>query len=139
MPDDGTPPNVTPETLAILAGRDASGSSLAPALWASSTWESEGLDDAHRRATAVRHGDFYSRYSNPTVRSFEQAMAELEQVLGQLERGDVALDESIALYERGAALKKRCEQKLKEAEEKVAAITLDGDGNPTGTKPVEGL
>jgi cystathionine beta-lyase/cystathionine gamma-synthase len=78
MPDDGTPPNVTPETLAILAGRDASGSSLAPALWASSTWESDGLDDAHRRATSVRHGDFYSRYSNPTVRSFEQAMAELE-------------------------------------------------------------
>jgi exodeoxyribonuclease VII small subunit len=71
--------------------------------------------------------------------SFEQAMAELEQVLGQLERGDVALDESIALYERGAALKARCETKLKEAEEKVAAITLDADGTPTGTKPVEGL
>ncbi len=71
--------------------------------------------------------------------SFEQAMAELEKVLGQLERGDVALDESIALYERGAALKARCETKLKEAEEKVAAITLDADGTPTGTKPVEGL
>ncbi|MCX7558349.1 exodeoxyribonuclease VII small subunit [Sulfitobacter sp. F26204] len=71
--------------------------------------------------------------------SFEAAMAELEKVLGQLERGDVALDESIALYERGAALKVRCETKLKEAEEKVAAITLDGDGNPTGLKPVEGL
>ena len=71
--------------------------------------------------------------------SFEEAMAELEQVLGQLERGDVALEASIALYERGAALKARCEKKLKEAEEKVAAITLDGDGNPTGLKPVEGL
>jgi exodeoxyribonuclease VII small subunit len=71
--------------------------------------------------------------------SFETAMAELEKVLGQLERGDVALDESIALYERGAALKARCEAKLKEAEEKVAAITLDGDGNPTGVKAVEGL
>ena len=71
--------------------------------------------------------------------SFEDAMAELEKVLGQLERGDVALDESIALYERGAALKARCETKLKEAEEKVAAITLDGEGQPTGTKPVEGL
>lgn len=71
--------------------------------------------------------------------SFEAAMAELEKVLGQLERGDVALDESIALYERGAALKARCETKLKEAEEKVAAITLDGGGNPTGIKPVEGL
>lgn len=71
--------------------------------------------------------------------TFEQAMAELEQVVGQLERGDVALDATIALYERGAALKKRCEAKLKEAEEKVAAITLDADGVPTGTTPVEGL
>lgn len=71
--------------------------------------------------------------------SFEEAMRALETVLGQLERGDVALDESIALYERGAALKKRCEDKLKEAEEKVAAITLDGEGAASGTKPVEGL
>ncbi|MBP0481513.1 exodeoxyribonuclease VII small subunit [Sagittula salina] len=71
--------------------------------------------------------------------SFEQAMAELERVVGALERGDVALEDSIALYERGAKLKKRCDQKLKEAEEKVAAITLDGEGNPLGTKPVEGL
>ena len=68
--------------------------------------------------------------------SFEEAMVELEQVLGQLERGDVALDNSIRLYERGAALKTRCETKLKEAEEKVAAITLDADGNPAGLKPV---
>ncbi len=52
--------------------------------------------------------------------SFEDAMKELEAVVGQLERGDVALDASIALYERGAALKARCEAKLKEAEEKVA-------------------
>lgn len=71
--------------------------------------------------------------------SFEQAMAELEQVVGQLERGDVALDDSIKLYERGAALKARCEAKLKEAEEKVAAITLDSNGEPSGLKPVEGL
>lgn len=71
--------------------------------------------------------------------TFEAAMAELETVLGQLERGDVALDDSIALYERGAKLKARCETKLKEAEEKVAAITLDGDGNATGLKPVDGL
>jgi len=71
--------------------------------------------------------------------SFEEAMAELERVVGQLERGDVALEESIKLYERGAELKKRCEAKLKDAEEKVAAITLDGEGNPAGLKPVEGL
>ncbi|SMH46931.1 exodeoxyribonuclease VII small subunit [Maritimibacter sp. HL-12] len=71
--------------------------------------------------------------------SFEEAMQELEAVVGQLERGDVALEDSIRLYERGAALKARCEVKLKEAEEKVAAITLDANGNPTGAKPVEGL
>ncbi|WP_050604532.1 exodeoxyribonuclease VII small subunit [Ruegeria sp. 6PALISEP08] len=70
--------------------------------------------------------------------TFEQAMKELEAVVGQLERGDVALDQSIALYERGAALKKRCEDELKRAEEKVAAITLDATGQPTGTTPVEG-
>ena len=71
--------------------------------------------------------------------SFEEAMAELEAVVGQLERGEVALDQSIALYERGAALKARCEVKLREAEEKVAQITLNASGAPTGTTPVEGL
>ena len=71
--------------------------------------------------------------------SFEDAMAELEAVVGQLERGEVALDQSIALYERGAQLKARCEVKLREAEEKVAQITLDAGGAPTGTIPVEGL
>ena len=70
--------------------------------------------------------------------SFEEAMKELEQVVGQLERGDVALDDSIKLYERGAALKARCEAKLKEAEEKVAKITLDGQGQPVGTEPLDG-
>ena len=69
--------------------------------------------------------------------SFETAMAELEQVVTQLERGDVALDASIALYERGAALKAHCEAKLKSAEEKVAAITLNGDGQPTGVTPLD--
>lgn len=71
--------------------------------------------------------------------TFEQAMAELEQVVGQLERGDVPLEESINLYKRGDALKKHCEAKLKSAEEKVAAIQLDASGEPTGLKPVEGL
>lgn len=71
--------------------------------------------------------------------SFEQAMMELEQVVGQLERGDVPLEDSINLYKRGAELKQRCETKLAEAEEKVAQIKLDGDGKPTGTTPVEGM
>ena len=71
--------------------------------------------------------------------TFEQAMSELERIVTELERGDVALEDSISLYEKGAELKKRCETKLKEAEQKVAAITLDEDGSVTGTKPLEGL
>ena len=71
--------------------------------------------------------------------TFEQAMAELEQVVGQLERGEGPLEQSIALYERGAKLKARCETKLKEAEEKVAQITLDAEGQPAGLKAAEGL
>lgn len=71
--------------------------------------------------------------------SFEEAMRELESVVNKLERGDVALEESITLYERGAELKKRCEKKLKEAEEKVATITLDGQGQPTGTTPTQDM
>jgi cystathionine beta-lyase/cystathionine gamma-synthase len=51
---------------------------MAPALWASSVWESACFDDAHRRATSLRADEFYGRYANPTVRAFEQAIAELE-------------------------------------------------------------
>ncbi|MGR3511425.1 MAG: exodeoxyribonuclease VII small subunit [Paracoccaceae bacterium] len=69
--------------------------------------------------------------------SFEDAMRELEAVVSQLESGEVPLEESIKLYERGAALKAHCQRKLAEAEEKVAQITLDGEGNPKGTTPVD--
>ncbi len=69
--------------------------------------------------------------------SFEDAMKELEAVVSRLESGDVPLADSIALYERGAALKAHCQKKLAEAEEKVAQITLDGEGNPKGTTPVD--
>ena len=70
--------DLRPASRAIRSGRGASGASLAPALWASSVWESSCLDDANRRATATRADEFYGRYGNPTVRSFEQALAELE-------------------------------------------------------------
>ena len=59
----------------------------------------------------------------------------MEKVVDQLERGDVPLESSIKLYERGAELKTKCEEKLKEAEEKVQQITLTRDGQPTGTTP----
>lgn len=69
--------------------------------------------------------------------SFEDAMKELETVVGRLESGDVPLEDSIKLYERGAALKAHCQKKLAEAEEKVAQITTDAEGNATGTKPLD--
>lgn len=69
--------------------------------------------------------------------NFETAMAELEKVVGQLESSQVALEDSIKLYDRGAALKKHCEIKLAEAEEKIAQITLSS-GQPDGLKPFEG-
>jgi exodeoxyribonuclease VII small subunit len=69
--------------------------------------------------------------------TFEEALRELEQTVTRLERGEVPLEESIALYERGAALKARCEAKLKDAEEKVSKITLGGDGQPAGTTPFD--
>jgi exodeoxyribonuclease VII small subunit len=70
--------------------------------------------------------------------AFEEAMAALEGVVTQLERGEVKLEESIALYERGAALKARCEVLLREAEEKVEKIRL-AEGRAVGTEPVTGL
>jgi exodeoxyribonuclease VII small subunit len=69
--------------------------------------------------------------------TFEEALAELESVVTRLERGDVALDASISLYERGAALRTRCQQKLAEAEEKVSKITLGDGGQPTGLQPFD--
>lgn len=71
--------------------------------------------------------------------SFEQAMKELEGVVNQLERGEVPLDQSIALYERGARLKERCATLLKEAEERVEKITLGEAAQPIGTVAVDGL
>ena len=71
--------------------------------------------------------------------SFEDAMKELEAVVGKLEHGDATLDQSIALYERGAALRAHCERRLRAAEERVEKIMLAASGEPAGTAPVEGL
>lgn len=70
--------------------------------------------------------------------SFEDAMTALEQVVNQLERGEVPLEQSIALYERGAALKAHCAEKLKAAEEKVEMIRA-AEGRAVGAAPAEGL
>ncbi|MGB3146369.1 MAG: exodeoxyribonuclease VII small subunit [Paracoccaceae bacterium] len=71
--------------------------------------------------------------------NFEAAMAELEKVVRDLESGEVELEKSIALYERGALLKSHCEALLKAAEERVEKITLGENGEAKGTVPVEGL
>jgi exodeoxyribonuclease VII small subunit len=69
--------------------------------------------------------------------SFEKALAELEQIVQRLERGDVPLEESVTIYERGEALKRRCEELLRQAEARVEKITLDAAGKPTGTEPLD--
>ena len=71
--------------------------------------------------------------------SFEEAMKELEATVGKLENSEVTLEESIALYERGAALRAHCEKRLQEAQERVERITLSADREPVGTTPAEGL
>ena len=69
--------------------------------------------------------------------TFEKALAELEQIVQKLERGDVALEESVTIYERGEALKRRCEELLRQAEARVEKITLDAAGKPAGTEPLD--
>lgn len=70
--------------------------------------------------------------------SFEQALDALEKIVDDLERGDVPLDQSIRIYERGEALKAHCDRLLKAAEDKVEKIRLSRDGKPAGTEPLDG-
>ena len=63
--------------------------------------------------------------------SFEQALAELERIVGQLETGQAPLEESIALYERGALLKAHCEARLEQARLKVEKIVVGPSGAAT--------
>ena len=69
--------------------------------------------------------------------SFEQALAELEAIVQRLERGDVPLEQSIAIYGRGESLKARCDQLLKQAEVKIEQITLNADGSAQGSVPFQ--
>ena len=76
--------------------------------------------------------------SDIATMSFEDAMKELEAVVSRLESGNASLEDSIKLYERGAALRAHCEARLRAAEERVEKITL-AQGQPTGTVKAEGL
>ena len=69
--------------------------------------------------------------------SFEQAMTALEAVVRQLESGQVDLERSIEIYERGAKLRKYCEEKLSTAEERIREITPDANGVAVGAEPAQ--
>lgn len=69
--------------------------------------------------------------------SFEAAMSELEGIVDELERGQVALEASIAKYERGRQLQKHCDALLKRAEMRVEKIQLGPGGAPSGTEPLD--
>ena len=78
--------------------------------------------------------------------SFEDALAELKQIVERLEKGEGKLDEAIQAYERGAHLKRHCEQKLKEAEAKIEKVRVsgggfgggsDGSGGEVATEPLD--
>ena len=69
--------------------------------------------------------------------SFEQAVSELEGIVASLERGDVALDKSIEIYERGEALKRHCETLLSAAEARIEKIRIDRNGKAVGAEPLD--
>ena len=68
--------------------------------------------------------------------SFEAALKQLEEIVTKLERGDVPLEESIAIYERGEALKKHCEALLARAEERVEKIRSQ-EGKAVAVEPFD--
>ena len=72
-----------------------------------------------------------------TALPFEKALAELEEIVKRLERGDVPLEDSIAIYERGEALKKHCEALLAKATARIEEITIGPDGQAAGTAPLD--
>ena len=76
-------------------------------------------------------------HSDVTRLPFERAIEELETIVKRLEDGKVPLEELVTIYERGEALKRRCEELLRAAEARVEKITLDAGGKPTGTEPFD--
>lgn len=82
-------------------------------------------------------GKATARFADIRELSFERALKELETIVGRLERGDVELEESITMYERGEALRDHCDRLLKQAEAKVEKLTFGADGQPKGVEPLD--
>ena len=75
--------------------------------------------------------------AEPASLNFEAALAELEKIVDQLEKGQAPLEDSIRLYARGETLKKHCETLLKNAEARIEKITLGADGKAKGVEPLD--
>ncbi|MDY7100342.1 MAG: PLP-dependent aspartate aminotransferase family protein [Actinomycetota bacterium] len=75
---DAPGPELSPDTRAVRSGRGDNGKALAPILWATTTFETDTVEEARRMATAPGAHRFYSRYGNPTIKGFEEAVADLE-------------------------------------------------------------
>lgn len=69
--------------------------------------------------------------------SFEQALKALEEVVRRLEAGEVPLDESIDLYERGEKLRQHCQKRLDAAQARIETIVAGPDGRPAATRPFD--
>ena len=78
-----------------------------------------------------------AEYSDIKDLSFEQALKELEAIVDRLEKGNVELEASILIYERGEALKAHCDALLRKAEAKVEKISLNANNPPPGTEPLD--
>ena len=76
-------------------------------------------------------------HSDVKTMSFEQALKELEGIVDRLEKGDVELEASILIYERGEALKAHCDGLLRKAEARVEKISFNPSGQPTDTEPLD--
>ena len=78
-----------------------------------------------------------TRHADIKEMSFERALKELEAIVGRLDRGDVELEESINIYERGEALRNHCDHLPRQAEAKVEKLTIAADGSPSGSEPLD--
>ncbi|MCF4128885.1 exodeoxyribonuclease VII small subunit [Methylobacterium sp. SyP6R] len=93
---------------------------------------SAARSDASRAAVSVPAGP-----TGTADLPFEKALEELEGIVQRLEQGNVPLDESVAIYERGEVLKRHCEALLQRAEARIQRITLGADGRAAGTAPLD--
>lgn len=91
-----------------------------------------------KASLAIREDDTISQeQSQPDGMNFEQALAALEEIVQQLESGNVPLDDSIALYEKGEQLRKLCQARLDSAQSRIEQIVADKSGNAQGVKPFD--